>query len=349
MKIGFVVNDVMTEDHRYTSTRLSLSALREGHEAWVMGVGDFIYDVDGSISAHARRVPGKRYKTTETYLKALQGDDAEQERITVDDLDVLLLRNDPADDAAERPWAQTSGILFGQLAARRGVIVLNDPFSLANAINKTYFQHFPEGVRPATMITRDADEVRAFVKDRGGKCVIKPLQGSGGSGVFLVKPDDGSNLNQIIEAISRDGYMVVQEFLPEAEKGDIRLFVMNGQPLERDGKYAAFRRFNESEDIRSNMGAGGKLRPAKLDDRVFELVEMVRPKLVQDGMFLVGLDIVGDKLMEVNVFSPGGLGSAQQLHGVDFTVPIIEALERKVNYRACYAESPLSNLDVATL
>lgn len=349
MRIGFVVNDVMTEDHRYTTTRLEHSALRLGHEAWVMGVGDFIYDPDGTISANARHAPGSRYKSSQTYLRALQGDDAERERIVVDDLDVLLLRNDPADDAAERPWAQTSGILFGQLCARRGVTVLNDPFSLANAINKTYFQQFPDGVRPLTIITRDPEEVRAFVKDQGGKVVIKPLQGSGGQGVFLVDPEDGSNLNQIIEAVSRDGYMVVQEFLPEAEEGDIRLFVMNGEPLQVDGKYAAFRRFNESEDIRSNMHAGGKLRPAKLDDRVFELVEMVRPKLVRDGMFLVGLDIVGDRLMEVNVFSPGGLGSAQQLHDVDFTVPVIEALERKVNYRKCYAESPLTNLDVATL
>jgi glutathione synthase len=349
MRVGFVVNDVMTEDSRYTTTRLSFSAARRGHEAWVMGVGDFIYDVDGTISAWARAAPGSRYKSTETYLKAVQGDDAAQERLKIDDLDVLLLRNDPADDAAERSWAQTSGILFAQLAVKRGVLVLNDPFSLANAVNKTYFQHFPEAVRPATVITRDADEVRSFVKQQGGKVVIKPLQGSGGQGVFLVDSEDGSNLNQIIEAISRDGYIVVQEFLPAAEKGDLRLFVMNGRPLERDGKYAAFRRFNAGQDIRSNMHAGGKPRRAKVDDGVLELVEMVRPKLVQDGMFLVGLDIVGDKLMEVNVFSPGGLGSAQELHEVDFTVPVIEALERKVSYRTSYAESPLSNLDLATL
>lgn len=349
MRIGFVVNDVMTEDHRYTTTRLALSATRLGHEAWTMGVADFIYNVDGSLSAKARSAPSSRYKSSATYLKAVQGSTAVQERIDVGELDVLLLRNDPAGDAADRPWAQTSGILFGQLAVKRGVLVLNDPFSLANAINKTYFQLFPEGVRPKTVISRDAAEIRAFVEEQGGKVVIKPLQGSGGQGVFLIDPDDGSNLNQIIEATSRDGYVVVQEFLPEAAEGDVRLFVMNGQPLERKGKYAAFRRFNATQDIRSNMTAGGKVRRAKLDERMLELVEMVRPKLVQDGMFLVGLDIVGDKLMEINVFSPGGLGSVQQLEEVDFTVSVIEALERKVHYRKVYAESPLSNIDVATL
>jgi glutathione synthase len=349
MKIGFVVNDVLTEDHRYTTTRLELTALRRGHEVWAMGVGDFIYDPDGTISAHARSVPGTRYKTTKTYIDSLQGSDARQERIRVNDLDVLLLRNDPADDAGERPWAQTSGVLFGQLAERAGVIVLNDPLSLANAINKTYFQHFPEQVRPLTLITRDRDEIRAFVKEHKGNVVLKPLQGSGGHNVFLVKRNDGSNLNQIIDAILRDGYVVVQEYLPQAEAGDTRLFLMNGEPLRHEGKYAAFRRVSETSDIRSNMSAGGKVRKPKLDDRVFELVEMVRPKLVQDGMFLVGLDIVGEKLMEVNVFSPGGLGSAEAIHEVDFCVPVIEALERKVAYVGIYDEQPLSNRSIATL
>ena len=88
--------------------------------------------------------------------------------------------------------------------------------------------------------------------------------------------------------------------------------------------------------MRSNMHAGGKAHPVKVTDEMLQLVEMVRPKLIEDGMFLVGLDIVGDKLMEVNVFTPGGLGSCQQLYDVDFTQPVIEALERKVELRAHY-------------
>jgi glutathione synthase len=348
MRIGFVVNAVETEEHVYTTTRLGLAATNRGHEVWFMGVADFTYNVDGSLSARARRTAGSRYQGTKTFLAALQGSAATQEDIVLDDLDVLLLRNDPAGDAVDRPWAQASGILFGQMAVSRGVMVLNDPSSLANATNKTYFQQFPEGVRPATVITRATEEVRAFVKERG-RAVIKPLQGSGGQGVFLVDAEDGSNLNQIIEATRRDGYIVVQEYLPQATEGDVRLFVMNGQPLRSEGKVAAFRRYNSSEDIRSNMHAGGKIQRAKVDERMLELVEMVRPKLVQDGMFLVGLDIVGDKLMEVNVFSPGGLGSVQKLEGVDFAKTVIEAIERKVHYRAVYADSPLSNLEVATL
>jgi len=349
MKIGFVVNDVMTEVAGYTTTRLEHAALRRGHDVWVMGVGDFIYDPDGTISANARSVPNTRYKSTQTFLKALQGDGARLERIRVDDLDVLLLRNDPADDAGERPWAQTSGVLFGQLAMRNGVIVLNDPYSLANAVNKTYFQHFPEAARPITLITRNPDEVHAFVREYDGNVVLKPLQGSGGQNVFLVRSGDGANLNQIIDAILRDGYVVAQEYLRAAEAGDIRLFLMNGSPLQVEGKYAAFRRVSQSEDMRSNMSVGGKVQKARLDKHVLELVEMVRPKLVQDGMFLVGLDIVGDKLMEINVFSPGGLGSAESIEEVDFTATVIEALERKAEYQRIYGDQKIANRSMAIL
>jgi glutathione synthase len=259
-----------------------------------------------------------------------------------------MLRNDPAEDAHARPWAQTSGILFGQLAVSRGVLVVNDPSHLADAINKTYFQHFPEEVRPHTCISCDPVEIRQFIEDHKGKAVVKPLQGSGGHGVFLVRPKDNANVNQIIEAVTRDGYAIVQEYLPAASKGDIRLFVMNGEALRVGDAYAAFRRINKSGDARSNISAGGQIEAAIPDEDALRLVEMVRPKLINDGMFLVGLDIVSDKLMEINVFSPGGLGVAEELCNCNFTESVIEALERKVEIRRYYGHR-ISNVQMATL
>ncbi|MGH7200584.1 MAG: glutathione synthetase [Planctomycetaceae bacterium] len=348
MKIGFVINDVETEDARYTTTRLSRTAHHMGHETWTMGVGDFVYDPDGSIRAHARRAPKAHYDSLEDYLADLQSDDA-AERLAVDDLDVLWLRNNPADDAVERPWAAVSGILFGRMAVRRGVIVLNDPSHLAHALNKTYFEHFPAQVRPKTLISRSPEEIRGFIEAQKNKAVIKPLQGSGGQGVFVVKGKaDLANVNQMIEAVLRDGYVIVQEFLPAAVEGDVRLFVMNGRALEHDGKHAAFRRVNKTGDARSNMHAGGKSEPAEVDEHMLELVEMVRPKLVRDGMFLVGLDIAGNKLMEINVFSPGGLGSIERFTGVDFMEIVIRDLERKVKYRQYYGRG-VGNTQIATL
>jgi glutathione synthase len=124
--------------------------------------------------------------------------------------------------------------------------------------------------------------------------------------------------------------------------------VMNGQPLVHQGKYCAFRRIQSAGDIRSNMHAGGSIEAATIDACALALVEMVRPKLVKDGMFLVGLDIVRDKLMEINVFSPGGFGSALALQGVDFTEPVIDALERKTEYKRYYRRD-VENVELATL
>ena len=346
MKIGFVVNDVSTELALYTTTRLALAATQMGHEAFYMGIGDFAFEPDGSLSAQVRRAPAKSYKSVEQFLSAIQ-DGRRKKNVQIGELDVVLLRADPADDAEERPWAGTAGIAFGQLIAASGVLIVNDPGHLADALSKAYFQHFPEAVRPRTLISRDEDKINAFVAELGGEAVLKPLQGSGGRGVFQVTKAESPNLAQIFEAISRDGYVVAQEFLPKAADGDVRLFVMNGAPLIRDGHYAAFRRVNSGPNLRSNMSAGGKARKAKVTDEMLHLVHQVQPKLVRDGMFLGGLDIVGDQLMEINVFSPGGLGSCGELYGVNFAKTVIEDLERKVELRRIYGDS-LSNRRLAT-
>lgn len=166
--------------------------------------------------------------------------------------------------------------------------------------------------------------------------------------MFVVKPNAEGNLNQIIEAVTRDGYAIAQEFLPDAKKGDTRFFLMNGQPLVVAGKYCAFRRIAAKGDVRSNLHAGGKLAKAVITDEMLELAEVVRPRLVQDGMFLVGLDIVGSKLMEINVFSPGGLGSAQKFEKADFASAVITALERKASARK-HAAGTLTNRQLAVL
>ncbi len=348
MRIGFVVNDINTEEEGYTTIRLAMTAINQGHEAWLIGTGDFAFDPDDKVRARARMAPPAKYKSTKTFLQELRGSRGIVARITIEDIDILMLRNDPAQDQGPRSWAQQAGIVFGRAAMRRGVIVLNDPDGLNHAINKMYFQLFPEEVRPAALITRDREEIRDFARSHNNDVVIKPLQGSGGQGVFRIVGDQLGNLNQMIESISRDGYVVAQEYLPLAAEGDMRLFMMNGQPLRYKGKYAAFRRVRSGDDIRSNIHAGGKKSPAVVDASALRIAEIVRPKLVADGMFFVGLDIVGDKLMEINVFSPGGLGSAQSFENVNFTIPVIEALERKVQYMGYYQRN-FNNVDMATL
>ena len=143
MKIGFVVNDIETEKAEYTTNRLALAAKEMGHEAWYMGIGDFAYEPDGSLSTKARAGQAKTYRSLERHMSDVKRPDVEQ-LIGMDEFDVVMLRNDPADDAESDPWRNNAGVAFGQLIASSGVLVVNDPTSLANALSKAYFQHFPE-------------------------------------------------------------------------------------------------------------------------------------------------------------------------------------------------------------
>lgn len=346
MKIAFVINDIETEKASYTTIFLALTAHKRGHTVYVFGVGDLGYSSGGHMIAKARTAGDKTFKTNETYFKALVA--AKPVSISSDELDVLYLRNDPSEDIDERNWAQNAAYIFGQIAMRDGVIVLNHPESLSDAINKMYFQHFPDVLRPQTIITRDAKDILEFYEEQKQKIILKPLQGSGGKNVFMVDKNSKANLNQIIEAIAKEGFIIAQEYLPKAKDGDTRFFLMNGDPLEKDGVYAAVKRVNRKGDIRNNIHAGGKGVKADVDEEMLELVKILKPKLVQDGMFLVGVDIVGNKLMEVNVFSPGALNMISQMHDTDFGIAVIEAIENKVHYKQIYGQY-VDNITLATL
>jgi glutathione synthase len=340
MLIAFFVNDIEREYVNYTTTLLAQRATTRDHRVCYITPSDFVLGADDNLYAHARFPPRRKYKDRADFFKAIKDDEAcTIERIDMTDVDVLMLRNDPSIDAQHAPWAMEAGILFGREAARRGVIVLNDPDSLGKAINKLYFQNFPAEARAETLITKYSSDIKAFAKAHGGNIILKPLQGSGGAGVFKLDARNRANLNQMIEAIGRDGYIIAQAYVAAAKKGDIRLFLMNGRPLQAEGKYAALRRVAAKDDIRSNIHAGAKAEAVEIGDSELRVAEMIRPKLVADGMFLVGVDIVGDKILEVNVFSPGNLESCSALAGVDFAIPILEAIERKVAIAAQYARA----------
>ena len=346
MKIAFIINDHATEKPNYTTPALGFAAYKRDHDVYFIGVGELAYSSEGHMTARCKTIKNRNFKTQKTYFQAVQKESFT--RITSEELDVLFLRNDPSNEINEREWAQNAAFIFGGIASNDRVLVVNHPKSLAGAVNKMYFQHFPEVLRPKTIITRDPQEIKEFFKSQKQKMILKPLQGSGGKNVFLMNKKNEQNLNQTIDAIARDGFIIAQEYLPEAKKGDIRLFLMNGEPLQSNGKYAIMQRVNASSDIRSNIHAGGKPEKVKMTDQIMELAEIVRPKLVQDGMFLVGIDIVGNKLMEINVFSPGGLNVMGQMYKVDFATEVIKSLEQKVYYNKTY-DNYLFNSRLATL
>lgn len=346
MKIAFIINDHSTEKPNFTTPALGYAAYKRHHEVFFIGVGELAYASDGHMSARCKTIKDKNFNSQETYFKAVQKE--KYIHISSEELDVLFLRNNPSDEINERDWAQNAAFVFGEIAMRDKVLVLNHPSSLAGAVNKMYFQHFPEVLRPKTTITRDHEEIREFFTEQKQRMILKPLQGSGGTNVFMMDKKNEHNLTQTIDAISRDGFVIAQEYLEEAKNGDTRLFLMNGEPLMANGQYAIMQRVNASGDIRSNIHAGGRPKKVKMNDKIMELAEIVRPKLVQDGMFLVGIDIVGDKLMEINVFSPGGLTVMGDMYGADFAAEVIKSIEKKVQYNNLYSNY-LFNSRLATL
>lgn len=347
MRIAFFVNSLEGETANYSTTHLALAALNRGHEICYLTPADFVLRPDDSLVIRALTLPSSNYKKAETLFRDLQSKTSVT-TLDVSEIDVLMLRNDPSEDATERPWAAHVGAIFGRMAAERGVIVLNDPDGLARAMNKLYFQEFPASVRPETLISKSIEEIRAFIEDQPQGVILKPLQGSGGKNVFKIASPKEANLNQIFEAVSEEGYLIAQGFMPEAAEGDVRFFLMNGIPLQRHGKFAAFRRAPAKGEIRSNIHAGGSAEKIAVSDIMLEIAETVRPKLLQDGMFLVGLDIVGEKLLEINVFTPGGLNNLSQMYETDFAHSVILAIENKASIKAAYGQA-VSNRELAVL
>jgi glutathione synthase len=348
MRIAFLVNSIAGEASYYTTTALAMAAISAGHKVCYLTPGDFVLRADDRLFVQGTKPPSAKQKKADGFIAGLAEAALKPETMDIADFDVLFLRNDPSEDADERPWAAHVGAMFGRLAAERGIITLNDPEGLSQAQNKLYFQDFPESIRPTTLISRSIDEIRAFVAEHKQGVILKPLQGSGGRHVFKIASNKESNLNQIFEAVSGVGYLIAQSYLPDATQGDIRLFLMNGKPLQRDGSYAAFRRVPAKGEVRSNMNAAGTAEAVEITPEILRVADTVRPKLIADGMFLVGLDIVGDKILEINVFTPGGLPNMFDLYGVDFSAEIIADLEKKVAIRENYGAT-MTNRMLATL
>jgi glutathione synthase len=327
VRLVFVVKDVATEVDEYTTTRLARAAAQGGHDVWYVGVGDVELGLgDGQLVARARRAAFETDDTLETFMERIKAVDAE--RVGLDELDAVFLRNESIDDLQERPWASPLGVVFGQMLKARGVTVVNDPMSLLRATSKLYLEEYPERIRPRSLVTRDPDAIQQFVATVGHS-VVKPLYGGKGRNVFMIEDETEANLAQMTEAVLQDGYAIVQEFVDGGEHGDARIFLLEGKLLERDGKVAAFRRVPTGNDPRANISVGARSVPLEIGDAERGIIDAMSGKLVADGMFLVGIDVIGDKVVEINAESPGGMQSVERLYDVDVCPVVIDALERR--------------------
>lgn len=251
------------------------------------------------------------------------------ELVRLADSAAVFIRKDPPFDV---PYLYAT-LLLEKLRGR--VLVVNDPRGLRDANEKIYALNFLPYM-PKTFVGADRDRIFEFVKKIGGRAVIKPLHGAGGAGVLQLFEGD-KNARSIVDVLTAEGreLAMVQEFLPLVEMGDKRVLLLEGQLL------GAINRIPRGDDIRSNIHAGGRVEPTKLTADEKSIVTAVAPRLVQDGLYFVGLDIVGGKLTEVNVTSPTGIQELSEHEGRDVAEDVIAWTEKKAGeFRADLRSMP---------
>jgi glutathione synthase len=311
MRLVFVMDPVATvivdED---TSFGLMLEAQARGHRVDHCLVSD-VFLKGGRALAAVRRARMQRDAGTPIVL-------AEQEEVDLVDADVVFVRKDPPFDD-EYLWLS---LILEHL--RGHTLVVNDPRGLREANEKLYACHFPD-VSPPTLVTADKRRIRQFVHEMGGRAIIKPVDGHGGEGVFALWMGD-RNLNALIETVTRHEKRVamVQKFVPEVVDGDKRILLLDGEPL------GAILRVPKKDDVRSNIHVGGTVVAAQLDEADRRVVDAIAPRLRADGLYFVGLDVIGGLLTEVNVTSPTGIQQMSRLDGKNHEATVVDWLEARV-------------------
>ena len=252
-------------------------------------------------------------------LRDVEGDHFElgpQERINLSDMDVVLLRQDPPFDMAYI----TSTHLLERVHPK--TLVVNDPAWVRNSPEKIFVTEFPD-LMPKTLISRDPATINAF-RAEVGDMILKPLYGNGGAGVFHVKPDD-RNMSSLLEMFSqmyREPF-IAQEYLAKVRAGDKRIILIDGEPV------GAINRVPAEHDSRSNMHVGGRAEHSELTPREQEICARIGPSLKARGFILVGIDIIGDKMTEINVTSPTGIREIRNFGGADIASLFWDAVESK--------------------
>ena len=233
------------------------------------------------------------------------------------DFDAVLMRKDPPFDSE---YFYATHLL--QRAEADGARVFNSPRALRDHPEKLAIMEFPQFIGP-TLVTRNPDDVRAFHAEHGD-IILKPLDGMGGMGIFRVGPD-GLNLGSITETLNHDGTVtiMVQSFLSEIVKGDKRILVIDGEPVPY-----SLARIPQGSEIRGNLAAGGKGVALPLSDRDREIAVAIGAVLAPRGLLLMGIDVIGDSLTEINVTSPTCFQEIAQQTGFDVAGMFVDALER---------------------
>ncbi|MDR9484249.1 MULTISPECIES: glutathione synthase [Sediminimonas] len=309
MKIAFQMDPIGPIDiNADTTFRIAEEAQRRGHELFYY-TPDMLAFQEGRITARGwpltvRRVEGDHFSL---------GAEAE---VDLSEFDVVWLRQDPPFDM----FYITTTHLLQRIHPE--TLVVNDPFWVRNYPEKLMVLDFPD-LTPPTTIARDLTTIRAF-KEAHGDIILKPLYGNGGAGVFRLTESDRnlSSLHELFTGFSREP-LIAQKFLADVSNGDKRVILVDGEPV------GAINRVPAAGETRSNMHVGGRPEKIEMSARDLEICARIGPLLRDKGQILVGIDVIGDYLTEINVTSPTGIQELERFDGVNVAGRIWEAIEAR--------------------
>ena len=307
MKIAFQIDPIeKLKLHSDSSLALMESALSDSNEVF------FYYPQ--SLSLLNNKIMARVYKLKSFNIASEPHFNYEPTNVSLYDMNIILLRQDPPFDMSYI----TSTFLLEKLMDK--VLILNNPISVRNSPEKLLVTNFSH-LMPKTLISRDYDYINDFLQIHK-KCVIKPLYGNAGSDVFYLDIND-FNAKSLIQYFLHTfaEQVIIQEFLPNVSKGDKRIMLVDGEPL------GFFHRIPASGEIKSNLAAGGKAVLSPLTNKEIEICNELKPTLQKLGLFFVGIDVIDNMLTEINVTSPTGLRSWENLSGENLANKVIAKMK----------------------
>jgi len=311
-----VIMDPIGSIKQYKDSTLAmlLAAQRKGWPLYYMEMADLSME-QGVASARMRSL--QVFDDAEHWFEL-----GEQQELPLHELDVILMRKDPPFDME---YIYATYLL--EQAEEEGALVVNRARSLRDANEKVFTGRFPQ-CTPPTLISRDAGQLRDFIR-RHGETILKPLEGMGGASIFKTGPND-PNTSVIIETLTQYGsrYAMAQRFIPEISAGDKRILLVDGEPVPY-----ALARIPASGELRGNLAAGGQGVGVALTERDYWICSQVADTLREMGLLFVGLDVIGDYLTEINVTSPTCIRELDQQYGLDIGGQLMDAIARRLAAR----------------
>ncbi len=327
MKFAFIIDPISNLDPGHdTSVALMEAAQLRGHEVWITQI-EALSVAEGKAWASLQpvrlnpvslvdgiwQIPQPWYWLNHTG----ETSPAAPVPMPLETMDAVWMRTDPP---VTIPYLYATYLLDYIDPAK--TLVINQPQGIRAANEKMYGLRFKTAM-PTTIVSQDKATIRQFVEQQGA-AVLKPLGGKAGEGILFLTPDD-RNFNSLVEISTQQGKVpvIVQQYLPDAKLGDKRIILLNGEPI------GAVNRIPTGQEFRGNMAVGGRVAVTEITDREYEICAAIAPTLQQDGLYFVGIDVIGGYLTEVNVTSPTGIREIDRLTGSQVAHRVIEWVEQQ--------------------